>query len=292
MPSVDKEPARPQNPPPRRPARAQPDCVLNIGFQNLPAAIVEERGGTLHVLIQGSPQFWVDDSGQLKTQETELEVRVFNIVRVESEEEDPVGEIPTFRIGLERLGTVANEDETDEADADEEEPEADEAQVKKTTSFPFRGLILLLLAACGVCGGAWVGQNYFSTRFVFPAWTNAGKQSNIANNASAGPDKQPDANAALVLSPAFTELLRLPGVEPFLQPEVAKRLDLSPEQSDAIQRLQQITQMAVADLAKYWGDDRRLEVAQKQKALLDEARQQALQLLTEPQRELWITMAR
>ena len=84
----------------------------------------------------------------------------------------------------------------------------------------------------------------------------------------------------------------MPGVEPFFQPEVVKKLDLSAAQQEAIERLKQITQIGIADLEKYFGDDSRLEVAQKRSALLDEARQRALQLLTKQQQALWASMMR
>src|SRR6516164_4629047 len=86
---------------PKRAARPQPNSVLSVGEQQLPAAIIEERGGTLHVVIQGSPQFWVEDDGTLKTQDGEFAVRVFNIVRKDADDNDSAGDIPIFRVGLE-----------------------------------------------------------------------------------------------------------------------------------------------------------------------------------------------
>ena len=72
---------------------------------------------------------------------------------------------------------------------------------------------------------------------------------------------QPDADAApLSAAPAaVAKLLRLPGVEPLLRPEVAKWLDLSPAQKEALQNTNQVTQIAMRDLEKYWGDSDRLE---------------------------------
>ncbi len=178
MQTLEEGPARSPGPPPKRPARSQPDCVLSIGFQNLPAAIIEERGGTLVVLIQGSPQFWVDDSGQLKTPETDLEVRVFNMVRVEAEDGDPAGEIPKFRIGLERMGTVANE-EADDADgtcADEEERDEGEAALKKAAGIPLLGLFASLLAAVALGGVAWACQHYLRQWIFSPAASHQEQQ--------------------------------------------------------------------------------------------------------------------
>jgi hypothetical protein len=84
----------------------------------------------------------------------------------------------------------------------------------------------------------------------------------------------------------------LPGVEPFIQPEVAKKLELTPVQTGAYQRLNSTTQQAVEELEKYWGSAGRLELARRRTMLLDASRQEALQLLTDPQRKLWDEMAR
>ena len=298
MPSADEGPVRQPTrsagapPPPRRSAHAQPDCILSVGAQNLPAAIIEERGGTLYVIIQGSPQFWVDDAGHLKTPDKDLEVCVFNIVRLEAEEDDPAGDIPEFRIGLERLGTVANEVPADEDDADEDdddEPEDDEvkAKLKKKTPGGLRTLIVLLAGVVLLAVGVLTWQQHLGKWIVFPSWPDPAKQQPGKPAASSSAAPQPDADAGRPA--AIAKLLRLPGVEPFLQPEVAKWLDLSHAQKDALQRTDQVTQIAMRDLEKYWGDSDRLE---KRSALLEEARQQALQVLTDPQRELWDEAAR
>jgi hypothetical protein len=295
MPSADEGPVRSPTPSSRRSSHAQPDCILSVGAQNLPAAIIEERGGTLYVVIQGSPQFWVDDAGHLKTPEKDLEVCVFNIVRLEAEEDDPAGDIPEFRIGLERLGTVANEVPADEDDTDEDEddePEDDEVRVKpkKTTTGGLRTLIVLLAGVVLLAVGVLTWQQHLGKWIVFPSWPDPAKQQPGKPAASSSAAPQPDADAGRSAVPAaVAKSLRLPGVEPFLRPEVAKWLDLSPAQNEALQRTDQVTQIAMRDLEKYWGDSDRLE---KRSALLEEARQQALQVLTDPQRELWDEAAR
>ena len=73
------------------------------------------------------------------------------------------------------------------------------------------------------------------------------------------------------------EILRLPGVEPFLNPEVAKKLELTPSQMGAFGRLNKTTQEALEDLEKYWESSGRLELAQRRNVLLEAARQEALQ---------------
>ena len=88
------------------------------------------------------------------------------------------------------------------------------------------------------------------------------------------------------------EILRLPGVEPFLTPDVAKKLALTPSQMGAFGRLDKTTQEALADLEKYWESPGRLELAQRRSMLLEVARQEALRLLTVEQRLQWECMAR
>ena len=87
-------------------------------------------------------------------------------------------------------------------------------------------------------------------------------------------------------------ILRLPGVEPFLNPEVAKALELTPSQMGAFGRLNKTTQEALEDLEKYWESAGRLELARRRNVLLDAARQEALQLLTDQQRQQWEAMTR
>ena len=88
------------------------------------------------------------------------------------------------------------------------------------------------------------------------------------------------------------EILRLPGVEPFLNPEVAKKLELTPSQTGAFRRLNKTTQEALKDLEKYWESAGRSELARRRNVLLEAARQEALQLLTDQQRQQWEAMTR
>jgi hypothetical protein len=88
------------------------------------------------------------------------------------------------------------------------------------------------------------------------------------------------------------EVLKLPGVEPFLKPEVAKKLALTASQSSAFGRLAKTTQEALQDLEKYWESTGRLELARRRNVLLDAARQEALQLLTDQQRQQWDNLTR
>ena len=88
------------------------------------------------------------------------------------------------------------------------------------------------------------------------------------------------------------EIVRLPGVEPFLTREVAKKLELTASQTAAFGRLNKTTQQALDDLEKYWESAGRSELARKRNVLLEAARQEALELLTDQQRQQWEAMTR
>jgi len=86
-----------------------PDCILSIGTQRLPAILADEQDGGLRILIQGSPSFWVEDSGLLQILEAEIAVRVSSIVRLERDEDDTSSCKPAFCIGLAQLDQAAGE---------------------------------------------------------------------------------------------------------------------------------------------------------------------------------------
>ncbi len=277
----------------KRASRPQPTCVLSIGAQQLPAAIVEERGGTMHIVVQGSPQFWVEDDGTLKTPDAEFLVRVFNIVREEddeTEDDETVGDIPTFRIGLERLKQVERTDDPDVFDQPASEPKKIESAVngEKETSFSSRTSFALSLAAVVVIGAVVAWQTQVGN------WILRHGSTNSSGSASGKPESQSSTeNSGSAGNPtALGEFTGLPGAAPFAQPEIVKKLELTPSQTDAIRRLNKITLEGVNDLEKYWGSGDRWELAKKRTLLLGEARQQALQLLTDPQRKLWDEMTK
>jgi hypothetical protein len=291
MKTCEEENARSEMPSSRRPRRAEPDCILTVGPQRLPAAIDEERGGTMHVMVQGNPQFWVEDTGQLTTADAEISIRVFNIVRLEAADDDATDGIPTFRIGLDCLSQVDRQLHPGSPDLAVSGADNVDLSAKESPYFRLGGVMALTMvaAAAVLAVGMWQGQN--GLRTVLGSWLNSVVRAMHVPNSAPSLQKPPDAVAVPAPQEALAELLRLPGTEPFLRPEVAKKLELTPDQKDACQRLNRIVQDAVEDLEKYWGGGGRLELAQKRSVLLDEARRQALLLLTEPQRKQWDELA-
>ena len=245
----------------------------------------------MHIVVQGSPQFWVEDDGTLKTPDGEFSVRVFNIVREEAEDaenDETAGDIPTFRVGLERLGPIDRNDDPDEFDQPEPEPKKTEAAAngeKKSRTFPLSVLALAFVAAMLVAAA--IAWRTHSGNWTFDLWPKGASPSAGDKAGSLTGVEQSGSAANAKSSRIASELLAMPGAVPFVQPDVVNKLDITPTQTGAIQRLNKITLDAVNDLEKYWGGGDRWELAKKRTRLLEEAQQQALQMLTDPQRKQW-----
>jgi hypothetical protein len=280
-------------PSPKRPVSPQPDCILSVGSQCLAAAISaeEERDDTsLHVFVQGSPSFWADDTGVLQTPDVEIAVRICTIHRIDCEEQDQGANVPVFSIGLEQLHQPAVKLRPQPAPAFEAPPSPPWYSFGSLTNLRLSlgGAIALGLVAAPVVIVAAVWKYRASS-------TDSGTPSTAVVSPAAVPSSAPIAP----LSPTVTEksgpaieILRLPGVGPFLNPDVAKLLELTPTQMGVFSRLDKTTQEALKDLEKYWQNGGRLESARRRDVLMDAAREEALQVLTERQRQKWDSMAR
>jgi len=262
----------------------QPDCVLVIGEQRLPAILADERDDGLHVLIQGSPLFWVEDSGVLQTSEAEIAVRVSNIVRIEQEKNDSNSNMLAFRIVLAHLGQTTGKLPPLVVQIPLQEPRPDlprhppRYQVRVTAG----GIVAFAMIATPVV-------------FVAAAWQHHVGSVVLQNDDTAPSDavlSSQTVNPYSDVPEVAYEILQLPGVEPFLKPEVAKKLALTPSQVGAFGRLDKTTQVALEDLEKYWESAGRLELARRRCMLLETALQEALRLLTDQQRQQWESMTR
>ena len=269
-------------------APARPDCLLTVGSQCLTAILAEEGDSGLHVLIQGSPLFWVEDTGVLQTTDVEIAVRVSTIVCMEADPDDSAPSIPAFRIGLARLGQPA--------------------PIPGGRSRP-KLLSLLPLAMSSWCPqirismGGLIAFSLLVTPLVFVAvaWRHHVHQADAVDlpNPVVAAMEAPAVTPTSTPQPAVPaipeptpEILRLPGVQPFLTREVAKRLKLSPSQTGAVGRLNTTTEEALGDLEKYWESADRLDLVRRRNVLLEAARQEALHLLTDKQRRQWEAMTR
>jgi hypothetical protein len=262
-----------------------PHCLLIVGSQRLTAVLGAEQGLGLHVLVQGNPIFWVNDTGVLQMSEVDLTVRVSNIVCLESSEEDFSRMRPAFRIGLEPLGETAK-------------PKSPAVRTKTTTgSSPRIDILRALLLRYAT--GKLIGIVLLVTPLLFVA---AAWHHHIHDSRDALPvvapsnDHIPPAThgepAHYAMPEPSPETLRLAGIEPFLTAEVAAKLELTPLQRSKLGEMHKQTQQALVDLEKYWESPGRLELARRRNWLLDGARQEALEVLSEQQRLKWEAMAR
>ena len=268
----------------------QPDCILSIGSQRLAAAVLneEERDNTtLHVLIQANPLFWADETGVLQTPQADIEVRVSNIIRMESGD-DHDSSVPAFRIGLEKLGqpTVKLQSQAvafSELQARLKWPEPATRRPVRTWSPSL--IAIVLVAALAVAAAV--------LRFHHLPQTPTANSSPVVISDEAVPSTPAKDHTPAYAAPEPTlEALQLPGVEPLLNYAVAKKLALTPDQTGAFIRLNNTTQEALRDLEKYWQSSGRLELARRREVLLEAAREEALKVLTGPQCQQWQAMAR
>jgi hypothetical protein len=226
----------------------------------------------------------------LQTADLDIAVRVSTIVRMESIEGHFASNVPAFCIGLTRLGQTGAKSRL--------QPSMPPRKARpKLLSIPplgrVRALLGWLMAFAMIATplvlviAAW--QHHFYQAQSADSNADVGAASADVPQCTPVNGRQPA--VALVPDPA-PEILRLPGVEPFLNPQVAAKLALTPSQTGALGRLNATIQGALQDLEKYWESVGRLELARRRNVLLDAARQEALQLLTDQQRQQWEAMTR
>ncbi len=290
MESVEATPADSSRSPKPTDYRAKPDCLLTVGSQRFAAILADQSSTGLTVQIQGSPLFWVEDTGVLQTADLEIAVRVSNIVRIEGIDDHFASSVPGFCIGLTPVGQTATKSG----------PQPPAPSRKKRRKL----LSILPLPRIRVSMGGLMGFAMLATPLVlvFVAWQHHVRQVQTVDSqtmAVPGPAEVPQPTPTVTSQPAVPatpeptpETLSVPGVEPFLNPLVAAKLALTPSQTGALKRLNKTIRAALQDLDKYWESVGRLELARRRGELLDAARQEALQLLTDEQRQKWEAMTR
>jgi hypothetical protein len=268
----------------RTAARVQPDCLLSVGAQRLAAVLGDEWDNGVSVTVQGSPAFWVEDTGVLQTADLEIDVRVSQIVRLETDDDELAPSVPTFRIGLVRLNQIAVKLRSGPGPGPAPTLPAgshDDAPRRFLTYLRPQGFrlsksrvlaFLLIVTPVVLAASAW----------QFHARKAADSQ--IASD-TAGSLARPVESGLSIAD------LQLPGVEPFLNSGIAKRLQLTQPQTEAFGRLNKTTQDALEDLEQYWQGPGRLELEGRREVILKAARQEALQLLSNEQRQKWEVMA-
>ncbi len=267
-----------------------PRVVLTIGEHQATALLFDESRDGLAVLLPEEPSFWVDETGELSTDAATISVRVTTIVRFDADESIESEAPQAFRIGLERI-------ENDSFAPAVTDPQENH----KTVSTPPAALAPLIspkskssgiIAALIVClpllavGAVWYNnyrQNHSTSHTL-----NLPADEGASSSTTAAPAVPPQP----VLAEPTPEMFGRLGVEPFVLPEVAAKLQLSPSQEGTYESLQQATNAALADLDKYWQSVGRLEQARRRNLILEAAREQALAVLSATQRAQWDALVR
>ena len=230
------------------------------------------------------PVVLVEDTGTLQTSIADIEVRVSNIVRLETDEDELASTFPpsasSYAIGTRRGEIDAR------TGRDPEVQQMHLAVPSENRRNRYVGGLIVSVLVVTLLGFAALAWQYHA-RQADPVGSQTGTVP-PHDMSSIVPENGQQTDAPVPTS----EVSRLRGIEPFLRPEVAEKLGLTPSQKGAIDRLDRTTQLALEDLGKYWESPGRLELAQRQAVLLEAAHQQALQILTDQQRRQWEAMTR
>ena len=259
-------------------------AVLKIASTKRSVTLLDDSAEDICVVLEGSPNFWIDDVGELQTTIGWFEVRVASIVRIEGEGENSAPKRVKFRVGLRRLREVAS-------------------SVREPSRNKVVHLVRCVLVALfplernGIFSGIAVALLLITTPLVLAAlaWNHtspmAMKVSEWRENVF-GRSVSTESTESVADSDLRNSANQLPGAEPFLLPKLADALSLTQEQRASLSRLNAATQQALRDFDQLWQNDSQSEHAKRRTMILDTARQEALRLLTDEQRDRWEKFAR
>lgn len=281
--------------------RQPPAATLEIGHKRVPALILDESTEGFSVLMEQDLGVQVGDVLRLRTETTIDEVRVANVGR------EAHGR--RYRIGLQRLREL-------------------EVLGSPVPKIPW--LVRWFRSDPAVPGQSMVGATLLigvlviaapllATGLFFALSRAAAEPAAdwIVPERASGSDGSSDPVRRFLLgqrdpgapepssrrAPSSTRISHtpgsqlqaiaesLPGAAALLVPEVAERLTLTIAQRQRLRELTEATEAALEQIERTAPDDSRKERARKRNVLFTEARKQALELLTPPQRAAWEALA-
>lgn len=246
----------------------------------LPVLIYEGARDGFLALVKDPPNLWVDDAGSLETEDRSWDVCVVSVHRIESEQDIETDGPRVFRIGLDCVREIRSPSDVGRRRAFLAKLTSLVPMERTETSWRNLLTVSLVSAPMLVVVLVWNRDNPMVSK-VF-GWSNVPLQ-----GAPPGPTSgQPGPRSEQPVNP-LVAARHLPGVEPFLLPEVAACLNLTAEQRAALGRLGATTQQAMQQLDTYWKKDSPAARAKKREMILDAAHQEAMRLLTDQQRQQW-----
>jgi hypothetical protein len=268
-------------------------AVLEVGSVKLPILLFDESPGGVGVLVKTPPCFWVDDVGRLKTGTSEYRVRVVYVARTDAESratDHPPGE---FRIGLECLEKLPCSP-----------PPPEKPSLSRLVGIWISSLLpmerpsgilgiclasLLILTPILLTVMAWDPDAIAPARWIGWGHDVCGRVARVVHPTPVVSESPAHDGSRPGSSTSELRALvhGMAGIQPFLRPEVATALGLTPAQRSACRQLQETTQQALHEFDAYWGGEGKPGHAEKRAMIEDAARREFLRLLTDPQRQLW-----
>jgi hypothetical protein len=277
--------------------RAKREALLTINGRRSLVILRSAAEKTCDVLLYDPPSFWVNDMGELQTDYGAINVRVASVFRIDEDEEAE----PVYRIVLEEFEELP-----------QKAPPAPKKLKRRTLTsrlryLPWRRMLafaVVLVALPLVAFCAYKGRRYLWKTEAVSGLAEAKSAAKSGGTPAVSPVQGISARAPMAHSsgsgastvrsvtepiqaalpkPTF-EQLHLQGARPFMVPEVARALGLTPQQIAAFKDTNRATELAVRDLNVFWQSDGPEQHARRLGMILDAARQQSLNLLTPDQR--------
>lgn len=298
-------------------------CELKVGSCATPAKLLDESAGGFSVLVNHPHELTLNQTVEIRVVDDWFHARIVHIQEINPTTKgktDPQDTEPghRFRLGLRRLGNAELPDQSAIsrlADALRFRP--GQRQSSGTMSMIIFGVLLAVVAVAvplGIISTGWrirlpknpqplkqnVQKNDSAAKSKSPSGTppphaapspvDAGaNRSAFGNDHAFGPNggrTQAYASLSTLGSERRDSMFHLPGAAPFVLPEVINRLTLTAAQQTQIKQLIETTSKAIRLDWQSQGMQRQ-ELSRRREELLDQARRQVLDLLTDQQRTEW-----
>jgi hypothetical protein len=302
-------------------------CELKVGLQVTPAKLVDESAGGFSVLACLPTVVTVNQTLQIHTNGGWFNVRVIHVQEVLLREEPDVETAeqgPWFRLGLRRLGEVAMPDPA-ALSQPTGHLRFGLGLWRVPNGLPVMlGLLLAVVAIALPLGLMSIGWNAGLSKAMgllkwgdslaepvepseslpsapqpdstrqpteaspsFSGSNDSGRSRSAFNGSAARPSsgRSQPSGASFASAQELKDFLhRLPGAAALALPEVVQQLQLTADQQEQVRQLVEATSQAMRSLGE---SQQRQQVSQQRTQLLDQARREAIAILTTPQRAKW-----
>lgn len=276
----------------RCPVRGPSECVLEVGGATIPGQLVDESAGGFSVLVENPPESAIDQPARLRTDAGWFPVRIIHIqqqeVSIDNEdagsEESPSKKC--CRLGLCRLGDIMPWEQP-RASWTFRCPWFQLGQWQSSSAiFTLLFGIALAFAVVGLSllmKNEHVMSSILGSKYVQPSpLSSRAARTDPSRREAERPSA--DASNSVKKRPVLSDL---PGATPFQSPDVVTLLELTEQQIEQIKKIVEATYEAIEKLVQQSQGLSRGKISQEREELLQQARRQALGILTDQQRAKW-----